>query len=268
MNKKITWRTIRMIALQSALTIAAVTAVGGAMLVHDEFKATANQKNRPVNSTSVSEKAEKKKNKTINEKYAYSYQGFNPKVIDTSVDISQILLNTDFCLPKDYSPNLASAISGSDVMLDSRVAPYYQAMYDAAKNDGIYLNPIAGYRSAEEQKEEFDELVDEYISDEMSQANAVSEAARDVMLPLASEHNAGLAVDICSHSASFEYTDEFEWLCNHAAEYGFILRYPKGEEKQKLTKVNFQPWHFRFVGIDAALEIESKGLTLEEYAAK
>ena len=63
MNKKITWRTIRMIALQSALAIAAVTAVGGAVLVHDEFKATANQKNQPVNVTSVSEKGRKRKTK-------------------------------------------------------------------------------------------------------------------------------------------------------------------------------------------------------------
>lgn len=265
MNKKITWRTLKMIVLQSVLVIVTLTTVGGAILVHGEFKATAT-----LNSTETTTVAQKKKatQKKTNEKYQFDYEGMNPKVISVSDDLSQILLNTEYCLPKNYSPNLAAAIKDSDVMLDSRVAPYYQAMYDAAAEDGIYLYPITGYVSVESQKSDFDELVEEYLADDMSEANAVAEAARDVMLPGTSEHNAGIAVDICSHSASFEYTDEFEWLTNHAAEYGFILRYPKEAEKQEYTKVNFQPWHFRFVGIDAALTIESKGITLEEYLAK
>lgn len=266
MNKKITWRTLRTIALQAVLTIIAVTAVGGAILVHNEFKATANS--TPVNGSPVSQKTDKTSGKYENEKYQFDYSGFNPKVIDPATDLSKLILNTDFCLPKNYSPNLAAAIDGSEIMLDSRIAPYYQAMYDAAKADGITLTPIGGYCSVEAQKEEFDELVNEYTENDMKETIAIAEAVKDVMLPGASEHNAGIGVDICSHSESFAYTDEFDWLINHSAEYGFILRYPEGEAKQKQTKMNFQPWHFRYVGIDAALEIESKNLTLEEYAKK
>ena len=81
-----------------------------------------------------------------------------------------------------------------------------------------------------------------------------------------SEHQTGLAIDIGSTLTSFEYTAEFKWLQNHAHEYGYILRYPKG--KEWITGYAYEPWHYRFVGIDAAKVIYEEGITFEEYHAK
>ena len=77
------------------------------------------------------------------------------------------------------------------------------------------------------------------------------------------QHNAGLAMDICSLEQNFEDTKEFEWLCENAADYGFILRYP--EDKQDITKIIYEPWHWRYVGVEAAKEMKASGECLEEY---
>ena len=81
-----------------------------------------------------------------------------------------------------------------------------------------------------------------------------------------SEHQTGLAIDIGSTKTSFEYTNEFKWLQEHAHEYGFIMRYPKG--KTWITGYEYEPWHYRFVGVDAATKIFEEGITFEEYYAK
>ena len=90
-------------------------------------------------------------------------------------------------------------------------------------------------------------------------------AATEVMIPGGSEHNAGLAMDICSLSESFEDTDEAAWLRENAADFGFILRYPKDAKSRAITKVIYEPWHYRFVGVETAKDITAKGVTLEEY---
>jgi LAS superfamily LD-carboxypeptidase LdcB len=89
-----------------------------------------------------------------------------------------------------------------------------------------------------------------------------------VARPGTSEHHVGLAVDILgsgyySLEQSFENTAAFKWLKAHCAEYGFILRYPK--EKEHITGVIYEPWHYRYVGVDVAKEIMSRNITLEEY---
>lgn len=273
MNKRITPRVIKMLSLQIALIIVAVTAIGGAALVHNEFKATAQKP--PV---AEANKAEGKDGKNVPAKtgekpteptkpvikdFKYAYAGFNPRETTLSDDYSKIIVNGDYCLPKGYVPKLASAIDGSDVKLDSKVAPYYKAMYDDAKKDGITLTPVSGYRTIERQTNNFEAKIQSYIDEGMDRKEATIEAAKIIMIPGASEHNAGIAMDICSLADSFENTDEFAWLSEHAADYGFILRYPK--DKTEITKVVYEPWHYRYVGIDAAKEITAKGITLEEY---
>lgn len=267
MNKKITLQSIKLLSLQMILVVIAVTAVGGAVIMHNEFKATANNP-KPA----ASEKSDVSKNVTEKEttqaqpEYEYAFAGFNPKITEISKDVSKILVNSEYRLPDNYSPSLSEAIKGTGVMLDSRVAPYYQAMYDAAKENDITLTPVSGYRSVEQQKQNFDAKVQNIIDEEnLEKKEATVKAVESILLPGTSEHNAGLAVDICSLSESFENTEEFDWLSEHAADYGFILRYPKDEAKQKITKIYYEPWHFRFVGIKAAQEITNKGITLEEY---
>lgn len=270
MNQKITPRVIRIIALQSVLVILAVTAIGGAVLVHSNFKASsypapdtteANAQN--AEATSAADKSVEQP--TEAKDFEYGYAGFYPKTTVMYDDLSKVIINGDNCLPEGYAPSLDEAVEGSGVMLDTRVVPYYRAMYDAAKKDGITLTPISGYRSYERQKNNFEERIKTYMDEGMDKKEATVEAAKVIMLPGSSEHNAGLAMDICSLSESFENYDEFKWLQEHAAEYGFILRYPKDESKQKITKVVYEPWHYRYVGTEAAREITARGITLEEY---
>lgn len=294
MNKKITPRVIKMIVIQSIILIVAVTTVGVAVNVHSEYKNTGKTVNAQVeittipgvnttnnsdemskknenttaeNETTVSkEKTEKKQNVVSN--YKYSYAGFNPQIIniDASSSLSSILLNGTHVLPEGYEPTLAEAVKGSGKYLDYRVAPYYQAMYDKALEDGIELTPVSGYRSYDLQVELFEDQIQlEIDNNGLDKTKATVAAATEVMIPGGSEHNAGLAMDICSLSESFEDTDEAAWLRENAADFGFILRYPKDAKSRAITKVIYEPWHYRFVGVEAAKDITAKGVTLEEY---
>lgn len=294
MNKKITPRVIKMIVIQSIILIVAVTTVGAAVNVHSEYKNTGKTVNAQVeittipgvnttnnsdemskknenttaeNETTVSkEKTEKKQNVVSN--YKYSYAGFNPQIvnIDANSSLSSILLNGTHVLPEGYEPTLAEAVKGSGKYLDYRVAPYYQAMYDKALEDGIELTPVSGYRSYDLQVELFEDQIQlEIDNNGLDKTKATVAAATEVMIPGGSEHNAGLAMDICSLSESFEDTDEAAWLRENAADFGFILRYPKDAKSRAITKVIYEPWHYRFVGVEAAKDITAKGVTLEEY---
>lgn len=200
------------------------------------------------------------------EQYEYAYAGFDPAVTDMSVPFNKILLNRDYMLPEGYVPKLTEAVKGSGVMLDYRVAPYYQQMYDAALLEGITLNPISGYRSFERQKTNFENRIAMYENQGLNKTDATIKASKIVLLPGTSEHNAGLAMDICSLSVKFEDTKEFNWLQAHAHEYGFIMRYPK--DKTEITKVTYEPWHYRYVGVEIANQLKSSGMALEEYLGK
>lgn len=200
------------------------------------------------------------------EDYEYAYAGFEPAYANVDIDDWKLLLvNRDFILPDDYEAELAPCITDDpdSLKLDYRVAPHYNEMYLAALEDGIELTPVSGYRSVERQKNNFERKINTYIDDGYSKTEATQIAATIILPPGTSEHNAGLAMDICSLYESFENTEEFEWLSENAADYGFILRYP--EEKQDITKIIYEPWHWRYVGVDAAKEMKSSGQCLEEY---
>lgn len=198
--------------------------------------------------------------------YAYAYAGFMPAYADMNVsDWRMILVNRDYILPDGYKPELSRAVENGygDVYLDERVAPYYNEMYKAAYEDGIHLVPISGYRSVERQENNFERKINYYMDMGYGKVEATQKAATIILPPGTSEHNAGLAMDICSLEQNFEKTDEFRWLCENAADYGFILRYP--EDKQDVTKIIYEPWHWRYVGVEAAKEMKANGECLEEY---
>ena len=198
--------------------------------------------------------------------YLYAYAGFNPVTTDMSVPVEKLLLNRKYKLPDGYVPKLTEAVKGSGVKMDYRVAPHYQEMYNAAKKDGITLTPVSGYRSYERQKNNFENQIKEYMNQGMNKVDATVKASQIRLLPGTSEHNAGLAMDICSLSETFENTKEFKWLQAHAHEYGFIMRYPK--DKVNITKIIYEPWHYRYVGTDLAKQLKSSGQVLEEYLGK
>ena len=140
----------------------------------------------------------------------------------------------------------------------------------AAAKDGVDVRMQSGYRSVSYQKKLYDNKTQYYRNKGLSEAAAREKAAAIVNPPGYSEHNCGLAADLNSpeHTGldeGFENTAAFRWLCQHAVEYGFILRYPK--EAEAVTEITYEPWHWRYVGRDNALAIRASGLSLEEYLA-
>lgn len=173
------------------------------------------------------------------------------------------IINTKYPLPDSYAPTLSNAINGSNIQLDSRVSERYAEMYAAAKLSGCVLTPYSGYHSYALQETNYSRKVNFYVNQGISAEEANQKASAQVLPAGCSEHNAGLAMDIVSASSDFINTKEYKWLCENAHNYGFILRYP--EDKTAITGMNFEPWHWRYVGTQAAKEMKEKNQCLEEY---
>lgn len=187
---------------------------------------------------------------------------------------SLILVNRAHPLPESFKVDLTE-IKGSTYDFDSRAVSSLQDMLAAAKKDGMKLEVISAYRSVSRQKTLYSQKVAEYVKLGYSQKDAEAEAARWVAVPSTSEHHTGLATDIVGvewyqkHGDLddiFDQTKEFDWLINHCTEYGFVLRYP--EDKQDITGITYEPWHYRYVGRKTAEYMTINNLCLEEYWEK
>ncbi|MCL1881448.1 MAG: M15 family metallopeptidase [Oscillospiraceae bacterium] len=179
-----------------------------------------------------------------------------------------ILVNARNPLPEGYSPDLAYIGSHSGTgdrrYLDARAAPYAIAMLEAAMNDGIILDPVSSYRGLERQTINFKWFFENVMSERgYTPQEAFDYTASWIAPPGTSEHNAAIAIDFNLIDESFDQTNEYRWLIENAHRFGFILRYPKDTEH--ITGIKYEPWHFRFVGIENAERIRDTGLTLEEY---
>lgn len=165
-------------------------------------------------------------------------------------------------IPEGYVPT-TEYVAESEHSLDARIAVYYDAMYKAAYEEGIVLTPYSGYRRYETQLSNYNALVDSYLSQGYTAADAEAKASTETLPAGCSEHNLGYAMDICGTDPGFKDTEEYKWLCENAYIYGFIERYPEG--KEDITGVIAEPWHWRFVGPAAAEKMKSEGIaTLEE----
>ena len=181
--------------------------------------------------------------------------------IPVSEEWNLIVVNRWNELPEDYSAELTELSNGQKV--DSRIYPYLQEMFDAARAEGIYPIVREGYRTAEEQQEILDDKIQTYINQGYSQSRAEKTAKEWVALPGTSEHQLGIALDINADKSKCSNEDVYAWLAENAYKYGFILRYPPG--KQEITGTSYEPWHYRYVGVEAAQEIYEQGICLEEY---
>lgn len=189
-----------------------------------------------------------------------------PEAVTISINENEwylTLVNDWYKMPADYEVVSANAAPGSDVKLDYRVAEAYTAMYNAAAADGLYLTPYSGLRSYSRQEINYENKTQLYLSQGYNETEARALAAMVIKPPGCSEHNLGLAMDIIDTADNFYTTKEYAWLMENATDYGFILRYPK--EKQYITRVEYEPWHWRYVGVEHAKAIKASGLCLEEY---
>ena len=178
-----------------------------------------------------------------------------------------LLVNPWTPLPEDFVPGELVPVQ-NDQAVDARAYPDLQNMLGDMSEAGLSPLICSSYRSQERQQELYDNKVQRVMAEGASLEAAQAEAARWVALPGTSEHQTGLAVDIVSLSNQMldetqESTPEFQWLAENAWKYGFILRYPN--DKSEKTGIAYEPWHFRFVGKEAAEEMHDLGLCLEEY---
>lgn len=177
-----------------------------------------------------------------------------------------VLVNSSHPMPENFSVELTQLEDGH--ALDSRACPDLQNMLDAARASGLSPMIRSSYRTQSVQEDLFANKIRRLREQGYSQEKAELEAARWVARPGTSEHQLGLAVDIVSESyqalnRTQETTPEQIWLRAHAYQYGFILRYP--QDKEPITGIGYEPWHYRYVGRTAAEEITRRGLCLEEY---
>lgn len=185
----------------------------------------------------------------------------NTHEIQVPEEWNLIVVNRWNELPEDYEVELTELSNGQ--MVDSRIYPYLQEMFDAARTEDVYPVVREGYRTAEEQQEILDDKIQSYINQGYSQVKAERTAKEWVALPGTSEHQLGIAVDINADKSKCSNEDVYGWLAENAYKYGFVLRYPPG--KQKITGTSYEPWHYRYVGEEATKEIYERGICLEEY---
>ncbi|KAB7790809.1 M15 family metallopeptidase [Bifidobacterium leontopitheci] len=177
-----------------------------------------------------------------------------------------IVVNQWHRIPDAYpTPELVKLANGEQV--DSRIYPDLQRMFDDMRAAGLHPEVTSGYRTHERQRQLFDEKRFLYENDGMSTAAATQEAKKWVAQPGTSEHELGLAVDINKVGArsTQDSVAEHSWLAANAWRYGFILRYPKNATA--VTGNDYEPWHYRYVGQEAAKAMRESGVTLEEYAS-
>ncbi len=184
-------------------------------------------------------------------------------------DWKLVLINKQHPVPDDYSFELGNIKTIKGIMqCDERIIEELLGMMQAAKNDGVTLAICSPYRDLNRQKVLFNRKVEAYMAKGMSYMEAYTISSQAVTVPGASEHQIGLAIDIISDDyvtldEGFADTDAGKWLAEHSCEHGFILRYPKG--KEYITGIEYEPWHFRYVGKEAAQLITKEGITLEEF---
>lgn len=199
-------------------------------------------------------------------------QPYGTDVQLVSEQSNTMLINKYHALPEGFVPsNLketpSPCVIGEDYSCQSEkqylveeAADQFAKLVDAAKQQGATLKAIASYRSYAYQSTLYN-----YNVETQGQAYADTYYAR----PGQSEHNSGLAVDVMLDDINFneiETSPHYDWLLEHIADYGFILRYP--QDKVDITGYNYESWHLRYVGVEVASALQKSGLTLDEYTAR
>lgn len=202
------------------------------------------------------------KNDNKNEAEIVELQGGNVEIIEEINDWRLILVNNENPLPENFAVELANFDYARQ--FDKRAINELITMIKDMKAQGVKNIWVqSAYRSPEYQETLFNNKVKEFINMGKTQEEAEKMASKWVNKSETSEHNVGLAVDFNNVKQDFENTKEFKWLTENAENYGFILRYKK--EKENITKVNYEPWHWRYVGAEHAKEINKLDMCLEEY---
>lgn len=261
-------RAIRRIA---GLTLVVCVAVGGVSFLLSRRKApvpTADAAGSAANSAASSLPSAAPGSKA--ESSAVSGAAAEAKAM--LADPLMILVNHTNKMPENYTFETAECGSKTAVnkTLQTVACNAFLELQKAAAAENVTVWMQSGYRSVSYQTNLYEKKTNYYKQQGYDDAKAKEMAAAIVNPPGYSEHNCGLAADLNSpeHTGldeGFENTAAFRWLCQHAGEYGFILRYPKGAEEK--TEITYEPWHWRYVGVENAAKINASGLCFEDYIA-
>ena len=177
-----------------------------------------------------------------------------------------VLINKQHPIPEGYSFNFGTI--KANMKCDERIIDDLLLMMQAAKAEGINLEICSPYRDLNRQEFLFNKKIKNYMGQGMSYMEAYKVASQTVTVPGASEHQIGLALDIFCDTykyldEGFGETEAGIWLAAHCHEYGFTLRYPA--EKEYITSIDYEPWHFRYVGREAAAVMQEEDICLEEF---
>ncbi len=188
------------------------------------------------------------------------------KVTVNTSSWNMLLVNPWNYIPEDFSVELTQLKNGQAI--DERAYPDLQEMMDDMRAEGLSPLICSSYRTNKKQQTLYNNKVNEYLAQGYSQEKAEEEAGKWVAVPGTSEHQLGLAVDIVDTNNQMldekqEDTAVQKWLMKNSWKYGFILRYPS--DKSDITGIYYEPWHYRYVGKEAAKEIYEKGICFEEY---
>ena len=254
---------LAVLALFTALIGFAVKAIFG--------KKSDGKTNSDISESSLSSEATSSAEQTSSES-SPSYPAVGPNGLDANFSIL-LLVNDKNPLPEDYDyeGNLTTIptnyINGMLKQIDKDVWNYMKAMIDAQRETQTdsknWLYVRSPYRSYATQKMLFTNQINRNLNAGLSSEEAETKAATVVTRPGRSEHNTGFSADFNIAEDSFESTPMFTWMQEHAAEYGFVLRFPK--DKQDKTGIVYESWHYRFVGINTAKEMNRLNMCLEEY---
>lgn len=213
-----------------------------------------------------------KKEKKLTAEYEKKTGELESKLKEAQVKNSEerpwylMLVNDTHPMPEGYVPKLADVGGGHQV--DERIADALKTMMADAKKAGVDPMICSSYRTIEYQQKLYNEYMGNAVKEGLNYWDAIKRTMDSTAYPGRSEHNIGLAVDIVSSAYALldkrqEETPEAKWLAENCYKYGFILRYPNG--KTDVTGIIYEPWHYRYVGVEDAKKITEQGITLEEY---
>lgn len=191
----------------------------------------------------------------------------------SKTDWNLLLVSPTHPLEEDFSEDMFSTLDNG-MLVDKRMVGSLDQLQQAATEAGFPLVIVSAYRSISYQEQIFQDYLDRWTAEGYSEKEALEKVKETSTEPGFSEHHTGLSIDIVDEEWANSYPSEMlevsyaetvggRWLAEHARDYGFILRYPKG--KEDITKITFEPWHFRYVGVEHAKYIEAHQLSLEEY---
>lgn len=183
-----------------------------------------------------------------------------PAGFQQSADYRLVLVNDEVEIPEDF---ILTTRAYGGVEVNSLMYTDLCAMLDGARDAGHTLWLASGYRSVEKQESILERAVQNRMRSGMTRGEARENALLTIQEPGHSEHHTGLAVDFNRVNYDFENSGAYAWLQEHAAEYGFVERYPEG--KEAITGIKYEPWHYRYVGREHAEKMNGLGMCLEEY---